>query len=274
MLESITRLVSVPGAELEVIVHGSGDPVVLIQTALVADEFVPIVSEAVLHDHMLVHYHRRGYAGSSVIHGPGSLLQDAVDCDALLAALGIARAHVVGLSYSAAVALQLAVDAPERVHSLTLIEPPPVHVSSAAEFVAANRQIMHDRRSRGSAAALDGFLARVIGSDWRTAMECRVPGAVEQVERDVATFFDTDLPALLNWRFGPEDARVITQPVMHIGGSDSGPWFAEVRELILRWLPAAEDVVLPGADHSLAMTHPGEVATAIADFLSRHPMSR
>jgi pimeloyl-ACP methyl ester carboxylesterase len=55
--------------------------------------------------------------------------------------LQIPRAHIVGLSYSGAVAMQLAADAAERVHSLTLLEPPPVHVASAPEFRSANERL-------------------------------------------------------------------------------------------------------------------------------------
>ena len=38
--------------------------------------------------------------------------------------------------------------------------------------------------------------------------------------------------------------------MLQISGSDSGPWFAEVRDLVLAWLPQTEDVLLTGADHS------------------------
>jgi pimeloyl-ACP methyl ester carboxylesterase len=113
----------------------------------------------------------------------------------------------------------------------------------------------------------------VIGPDWRAVIERHVAGAAEQVERDTVTFFDTDLPALLDWRFGPTDARQITCPVLHVGGTDSGSWFAEVRELVSSWLPQAEDIVVDGADHSLALTHASEVAEALAAFMRRHPMT-
>ena len=52
------------------------------------------------------------------------------------------------------------------------------------------------------------------------------------------------VPALLGWRFGPEDAARIAQSVLYVGGDESGPWFAEVRELVLGWLPQADDAVL------------------------------
>jgi pimeloyl-ACP methyl ester carboxylesterase len=60
--------------------------------------------------------------------------------------------------------------------------------------------------------------------------------------------------------------------VLHVGASDSGRWFAELRDLMRTWLPQAEDVVLAGADHSLTLTHPAEVAAAVAAFLRRHPI--
>lgn len=269
------RLVAVDGTELEVADRGPGEPVVLVQTALMADEFGPLAAQAVLREGFrTIRYHRRGYAGSSPAEGPGSIARDAADCRALLAALGIDRAHVVGVSYSAAVAMQLAVDEPAVVHSLTLLEPPPVHVPSAADFVAANARLAENYRAHGPVAALDSFLTLVIGPDWRVAVERDVPGAAQQMEHDTPTFFETDLPALLDWRFTEAEAARITQPVLHIGGSASGPWFAEVRELMLAWLPHAEDVVLVGADHSLAVTHPAEIAAALVDFLRRHPIGK
>jgi pimeloyl-ACP methyl ester carboxylesterase len=75
---------------------------------------------------------------------------------------------------------------------------------------------------------------------------------------------------LLPWRFDAGDARRVACPVLHIGGQESGPWFAEVRELILTWFPHAEDVLLTGADHSLALTHAPQLAGVLADFLDRH----
>lgn len=125
---------------------------------------------------------------------------------------------------------------------------------------------------RGPATALEEFLALVIGPDWRAEVDQRLPGAADQMQRDTTTFFDTDLPALLSWHFDAEDARHVNCPVLHISGSTSGPWFAEVRELILTWLPQAEDVLLTGADHSLALTHTPQIADALADFLGRHAL--
>lgn len=251
---------------------GAGEPLVLLQTALTADELRAVSQQPQIRDHYrLIQPRRRGYAGSSAT-GPGSIPRDADDAAHVLAHLGIAGAHVVGVSYSAAVALQLAVTEPRLVHTLCLIEPPPLQVASAEEFRAACRRLIAQYRQEGAAATLEDFMSGLAGPEWRADLEQAIPGAVAATERDAPTFFESDLAALLAWRFSRTDASRIHQPVLYVGASDSGPWFAAVRELMLAWLPQAEDVVVPHANHSLAVTHAPQVAAALADFLRRHPL--
>jgi pimeloyl-ACP methyl ester carboxylesterase len=72
-----------------------------VQTALSADELLPIAPQPVLVDgFQTIVYHRRGYGGSTAVDRAGSIVRDAVDGAALLDALGIEWAHVVGLSFS------------------------------------------------------------------------------------------------------------------------------------------------------------------------------
>lgn len=268
------RFVAVGGAELEVSDWGSGDPIVFLQTALIADELVPLANEPALGDGFRkIVYHRRGYAGSGGVEHSGSIARDADDARCLLTSMEIPRAHILGVSYSGAVALQLAADAPEHVQSLVVSEPPPVHTSLGPQFRAANERLLRIRHTEGGVrAALEDFAPLLFGSDWRSLVDNRLPGAVAQIERDAATFFDGDIPALLGWDFGPPEAGRIECPCLYVGGTDSGPWFAEVRELVLGWLPHAEDVQIDGAGHSLEITHTPQLAEVVAGFLQRHPI--
>jgi pimeloyl-ACP methyl ester carboxylesterase len=253
---------------------GSGEPVVWIQTALVADELVPAAGHlASTGRYQSVAYHRLGYAGSSPSSGEGSIRQDARDCLALMDMLNLGGAHVVGASYSAAVALQLAADAPARVASLCVVEPPPVHIPAAAEFRAANDTLQAEYRTEGAQTAVDRFLSRLMGPDWQHDITQHLPEGVAQINHDAETFFGTDIPALLSWDFTRTDAACIRAPVLYVGGSDSGPWFADVHSLIRDWLPDAEDVVFAGAAHSLPLTHAGQLAATISSFLDRHRVS-
>ncbi len=161
-------------------VRGSGDPVALVPTALMADELLPL-AERLRGRFRVVHYHRRGYAGSSPATPPGSVAQDAGDCARLLAARGVERVHVLGVSYSAAVALQMAVDYPDLIRTLTLVEPSPVHGPGDATFRAANAELLGDRQAQGAEAAVDRFLTRTVGPDWRGRLDGVVPGSSAQV---------------------------------------------------------------------------------------------
>jgi len=267
-------LVSVGNGDLEVEVLGTGAPVVVVQTALAADELRPLaVRIAQSGGYQAVHYHRRGYAGSGPLLGRTSVAAEAADCRALMAALDVVPAHVVGVSYSGAIALTLAASAPEWVHTLTLVEPPPVHVPSAAQFRAANAGLMDSFEANGPEVALEEFMRRLVGADWRRESERDLPGSVAAMERDALTFFESDIPAMLSWDFGAEDAARIRCPVLYIGGSESGPWFSEVRAQVLQWLPQAEDTTVKGAGHLLASTHLADTARLVIDFLRRHPLT-
>ena len=267
------HLVPISDAVLDVEVRGSGEPLVLIQTALFADEFVPLANHPDLgENYRVVLYHRRGYGRSSPVHGPGSIERDARDCLELLDALGIDRVHVLGGSYAGAVALQLAVSAPDRVHSLCLVEPPPLLGEGNPDFVAACEELVESFEAEGPRTAVDVFLSRLVGPQWRHDLQRDLPGGVPGVDKDAATFFGADVPALIAWRFSQVDAAQVTQPVLYVGGTASGPWFEEGHRVVTTWWPRAESVLVPGAGHSLALTHTEALATALAGFLRRHPV--
>lgn len=267
--------VPIGDADLEVDVIGRGEPVLWVQTALTADELLPCATRvAATGRYASIVQHRRGYAGSSPAPAPGSVDRDTGDALALLDGLGVGRCHVVGLSYAGAVAWGLASRAPGRVLSLSLIEPPPLHVPASTEFVAANLRLIRRCQEDGPACALDDFLTLLVGPGWESEQERLLPGSVDQMRRDAPTFFAVDLPALLGWQ--PDRAALTrwTTPVLSLGGSDSGPWFAQVRAWLRRLFPAAEEEVISGAGHGLALTHAEEVAGILVAFLDRHPSGR
>src|SRR5262249_49539832 len=115
---------AVDGLELHYELRGSGEPVVLIHWGVSARWAEPLMEEPALAEHYrLLGYHRAGFGGSSPGRSPVSIADHAAHCWLLMERLGIERAHVVGHSSSAVIALQLALDFPEAVHTLALMEP-------------------------------------------------------------------------------------------------------------------------------------------------------
>jgi pimeloyl-ACP methyl ester carboxylesterase len=267
---------AVEGIELEYEVWGAGEPVVLIHPGHFADWFAPLLDEPALTDqYRVLIYHRVGCAGSSRIAGLVSLAQHAAHCRSLMCHLDIERAHIVGHSSSANVALQLALSAPDAVHSLAILEPALYGVPSAQmsrRFVGTAVQLY---RAGDKAGAIDTFLRGVCGSGYRSVLDQALPGAFDQHVADADTFFGQELPALQQWVLTQEDAKRITQPALAVVGARSlelDPIWGERHQLLLDWLPNVESFVLRDATHLLQVENPRGMAEGLAAFFARHPL--
>jgi pimeloyl-ACP methyl ester carboxylesterase len=265
----------VNGVEIEYEAVGSGDPVLLISPVL-ADGFAPLAAESSLAArYELIRYHKRGWVGSTHTLTPPGVVDHAADAAALLDHLGIARAHVVGHSSGAAVAAQLALNEPERVATLGLLELSLLSLPRGEAFLSGATPVFEAYAAGDHEAAVGMFLSTVSGLHWdacRALLEDRVPGAIAQAVKDADTFFGVELPGLTQWTFGAEEAAAIHQPVLSVLGSDTEALWVEVAEALLNWMSDIEEQVIDGVGHLLHVQRPEPVANAMADFLGRHPI--
>jgi 3-oxoadipate enol-lactonase len=262
------------GVELEYEEAGSGEPLLLIHGGFIAaDSYTAMAAEPSLaQGYRSIRYNRRGYVGSSRATPPFTIGQQAADARALLQYLGIPRAHVVGHSYGGAIALQLSLDAPDLVGSLALLEPAVIaSTPSAGSFQGEIGPIFSKYQRGDREGAVGAFCEYVLGPEYRKLLEkFLLPGAFEQAVADCDTPFGVELEALQQWSFSAEDAARIRQPVLSVVGEESGPLFEDVHSLVLRWIPHAEKLTVPQANHGLQYVNPGGVANGLADFLGRH----
>jgi pimeloyl-ACP methyl ester carboxylesterase len=249
----------------------TGDAVVFIHGAFIADSFRPLLREPSLAGrYRLITYCRRGYgsAHAGPDKTPTAAEQQSADSAGLLGYLGVKRAHVVGHSFGGCIALQLALDAPELVCSLTLLEP--------ALFVGASAQAYRESllrgteryRTEGATAVLEEFIRARWPKYSRGALEQVVPGAFAQALVDAPTTFELDI-GLTNWTFGENEAQRISQPALVVLGGDSpklNPRFEETYRQLLDWLPRPEGLVVPGATHFLQLES-SDISSALAGGL-------
>ena len=265
----------VNGVQLEYEVTGAGEPVLLV-SPVIADGFLPLLSEPALADrYQLIRYHKRGWVGSTHSPPPVSIADHAADAAALLDHLGLRPVHVAGHSSGAAVAAQLALDHPEHVRTLMLLEPSLISVPSLEAFFTQVEPALEAYASGDQAGALAIFMSAVSGLEWTSGsalLEEAVPGAVQQAIADADTFFDVELPAMTEWTFGREQAAAIHQPVLSVVGSETQPVWVEVAEFLRSALPQVDECTIDGAGHLLQIQRPEPVARAMAEFLDRHPI--
>jgi pimeloyl-ACP methyl ester carboxylesterase len=268
--------VIVNGVELEYEAIGSGEPVLLVSPVL-ADGFLPLLSEPALADRfLLIRYHKRGWAGSTHTPPPVTISDHAADATALLDHLGIRRAHIAGHSSGAAVAAQIALDRPDRVRSLILLELSLLSVSSGEAFLEEAGPAFEAYAAGDRARALAMFMSAVSGLEWtvcRALLDQRLPGALAQTVDDGETFFGVELPALTEWEFGPQQAAAIDQPVLSILGAETRPLWVEVAEFLRSYVPQIEERTIAGVGHLLHIQRPEPVARAMAAFLKRNAIA-
>jgi pimeloyl-ACP methyl ester carboxylesterase len=263
----------VNGVELEFEVVGSGEPVLFISSVL-ADGFTPLLSEPALADrYQLISYHRRGWVGSTPTPGGMSVADHAADAAALLAYLGVPRAHVAGHSTGAVVAAELAMDDPAVVRTLCLLEPFVLSVPSGQALLQQAGPAFEAYRNGDHEAAWAMFLSAASGLDWtscRALLENRIPGAVAQAVKDADTLFAVELPAMASWTWAPERAADVGCPVLSVLGGDTLPLFVEVAAALRSSLTNVEECVIDDVGHLLHIQRPGPVARAMSEFLRNH----
>lgn len=189
--------------------------------------------------------------------------------------MGEGPVHLLGHSFGATVALRLAVEAPERVASLTLIETVFFSILRAdapekAEGDGSDRPFMQalDRGDHETAA-------RVFHAEWgdgrswdrmterqRAGLTRRIPliGAVQRSNNG-------DPGGML------ADRRLerLPVPTLLIEGAESPDSMAIIHAGLERRIPGSTRVVIPGAAHMAPITHPGPVGAAVRRFWEALP---
>lgn len=212
----------------------------------------------------VIRYDLRGF-GRSAVPTAAPYAHEA-DLAGLLDRLGIAQAHLVGLSKGGAVALNFALTYPTRTASLVLIDAVlPGYAWSAAG--AARDDLVWQRASEGGIpAAKESWLTHPL---FASAMaNTAVAPRLRQIIHDYSGWhFVNQNPELgLN---PPAAQRLaeLTLPLLAIVGELDLPDFRAITAQICQAVPQAQQLILPGVGHMANMEAAAEVTQAITNFL-------
>jgi pimeloyl-ACP methyl ester carboxylesterase len=258
------------GARLYYEVYGKGEPLLLIPSMgmnhLSWAEQVPVYAN----EFKVIVYDPRGTGQSSFPEGvqlTTALLAD--DAAALLDALGVDAAHVLGWSLGGMVAQEMALRHPEKVRSLILSatspggpHAAPVEDSVLAAFIAGMTQgVTAPNFLEGWFSP--GYLAEhrseaIEQLHWQPDPE--IPLQVLQAQLMATAGHDTydRLPS-------------ITAPTLVLHGSDDPMLPLEDGRILAERILGAELIVVDGARHAYMLEKQGEADAAVLDFLRQHP---
>jgi pimeloyl-ACP methyl ester carboxylesterase len=181
------------------------------------------------------------------------------------------RIDVVGHSFGAAVALELALTFPDRINSLTLYEPVPFQLlqgqpatgDSWAEILNLSMEIWHDVLDGRDSEAAARFVRYWGGpSAWSAMSESqqeRVTGYTAQVLSD----FD----AVIEDPKGLSAFRAIQAPTLLLYGERSPATTQRLTALLGRTISGARIESIPDAGHLGPLTHGDVINPIVDDFI-------
>lgn len=189
---------------------------------------------------------------------------------------GNAPSDLVGHSFGATVALRIAVERPDLVRSLTLIDP--VFFSAAKDAGRAEfdqHMCLHGAfyalldKGDYRAAAKEFSLLWGAEADWDD-----LPSAQQDYQAERIMMIRAGGESVLG--LGPDyiplgKVAAIKVPVLLIEGEKTDPIIAAVQDEIERVLPQARRVVVPEAGHMVPITHAAAVARELRRLFGLPP---
>jgi pimeloyl-ACP methyl ester carboxylesterase len=200
----------------------------------------------------------RGYGDSDDYDGP--LQFDSFTDDVLRVAqhFEAAKLHLVGLSMGGRIARNVALRAPERLHSLVLISTNPGFDALSSESV---KRFINERRSRTPQS-----LRRLLGSGPSHAAYQELLDSVSRIHE--ASYQKTLEASVSQDRAAPVER--ISVPTLVIAGEEDTVYPPELARDMARRIPGAELLMLERTGHLANLEQPDRFNAAVFDFLSRH----
>jgi pimeloyl-ACP methyl ester carboxylesterase len=243
--------------------RGTGDPVLLIHGLGSSTEDWEFQVERLASRYTVVSYDVRGHGQTSKPRGRYSVPQFAADAAALIERLELGPVHVQGISMGGMIAFQLAVDKPELVRSLTIVNSGPEmilrtmrqRIAIYQRFVIVRLMGMHKMGEVLSKVLLplpdQAKLRETFVQRWSR----NNPGAYLRALR-----------ALIGWTVSARLGAIRCPTLILAADQDYTP--VAYKQFYMAAIPGARLVVVPDARHMLPVERPDQYNDAVMEFLS------
>jgi pimeloyl-ACP methyl ester carboxylesterase len=247
--------IAIQGSQVVYSDHGSGPAAVLLHSSAGTRGQWRSLTELLDGKRRVLAPDLRGYGESAARPGQPDLADEAAIVGALAARAG-GLIDLVGHSYGGAVALRFALEQPELVRSLTLIEPVAFHLLSQdwagrdwllAEVQAIAAAVGRDRNGTGMSRFVDYWNGSGTWAGLPEDKRSGLAGCAATVAENFAATVAEAIPL--------ETYRQIQAPVLLLRGAQSPAPARRIVALLGSTLPNVRMVTVAGAGHMLPLTH-------------------
>ena len=251
-------------------IAGDGFPLVLSHAAFLDSRMFDSIWEPLAQHFRVVRYDMRGYGRSSPVTGP---IARRADLDQLLKYLDIPQAHFVGCSNGGEIALDLALENPGKVTSLTLVDATP----SGFELQGEPPRYMLEMLD----AAQNGDVDRASELQIRILLDgaYREPEQMDLALRQKALEM-TRIPIAQKTSFvadsqpvnpldPPAIARLerVSSPTLIVVGSLDHPELHRAADEMAARIPQAQKIIMEGSGHVPSYEQPDQFVRLLLEFL-------
>lgn len=208
----------------------------------------------------------RGHGQSGKPSGPYSISLFAEDTAELLKTLDITRAHVVGISLGGMIAFQLAVNHPELVNSLVIVNSgPAVPADTFKQRIPLYLRLVmiHLLGLRKMAEKLGKHLFPK-----PEQAQLRQDFVERLAQNNKHTYLAALKAIFAGWSVADQLGDIQCPTLVLAAAQDYTP--VALKEAYAAAIPKAELVVIPDARHALPLERPETFNETLAAFLSRH----
>jgi 3-oxoadipate enol-lactonase len=217
---------------------------------------------ALTRSHTVITYDVRGHGKTSKPRGSYSVKQFAEDAAALIEHLEPGPVHVMGISMGGMIALQLAIDFPQLVRSLVIVNSGPEMVLRTwKQRIAIYQRFVIVRlmgmRKMGQVLA-SALLPKPEHAAQRTTF-------VERWARNEPRAYLRSLRALIGWSVSDRLSKIRCPTLIVSADQDYTP--VAYKEHYTKLIPGARLAVIPDSRHMLPVERPGEFNRVVVEFL-------
>jgi 3-oxoadipate enol-lactonase len=207
----------------------------------------------------------RGHGRSDKPKGPYTMPLFARDVVGLLDQLTIDKVHVVGLSMGGMIAFQLAVDSPERLDSMTIVNSGPAVIPRTLKDRAGVWMRFIIVRTMGMRKMGETLAPRLFVDPDQEALR---QNFIERwAENDSRAYLDS-LRAIAGWTVEDRINTIMIPTLIVASDMDYTP--VSAKEAYIAKMPKAKLEVIPNAHHAVAGERPDAFNPVVEHFIQSH----
>lgn len=209
----------------------------------------------------VIRFDTRGHGGSDAPDGEYSMDMLGRDVISIMDALGVAKAHFVGLSQGGMTGMWLGAHAPERIDHLVL-------ANTTAHIPAFD--MLNGWVKTALTEGLDGIAPPTMNNWLGAKFKAANPGKTHELVEGFRTMSTTGFAGVIAAMRDSDrtpDLPNIKAPTLVIAGLDDGPMGAVAADNLVKNIPGAQRADIADAAHLSAVENPAGFNAAVLAFL-------